>query len=113
MELRVVGVGDRLVRDKGVDLVRFAPVFARAGKPFVGAQLLSFAAALRTDISFVVVESWMTRTIEEALEAVRAQLDKAAFAEAWEAGAKLSLDEAVALALGEADEAGGADFHGG
>ena len=30
---------------------------------------------------------------------------KAAFAEAWEAGAKLSLDEAVALALGEADEA--------
>ena len=86
-----------------VDLVRFAPIFARAGKPFVGAQLLSFAAALRTDISFVVVESWMTQTIEDALEAVRAQLDEAAFAEASEAGAKLSLDEAVALALGEAE----------
>ena len=35
---------------------------------------------------------------------MRAQLDEAAFAEAWEAGAKLSLDEAVALALGEATE---------
>ena len=34
---------------------------------------------------------------------MRAQLDEEAFAEAWEAGAKLSLDEAVALALGEAE----------
>ena len=41
---------------------------------------------------------------------MRAQLNEGAFAEAWEAGTKLSLDEAVALALGEADEA---DFHGG
>ena len=44
-------------------------------------------------------ESWMTKETEEARAAVRAQLDEEAFAEAWEAGSKLSLDEAVALAL--------------
>jgi hypothetical protein len=53
----------------------------------------------------------MTKETEEARAAVRAQLDEEAFAEAWEAGTKLSLDEAIALALGEADEDDGADFH--
>jgi hypothetical protein len=41
----------------------------------------------------------MTLETEEALAAVRAQLDDFALDEAWEAGAKLSLDEATALAL--------------
>jgi hypothetical protein len=35
--------------------------------------------------------------------AVRAQLDEAAFAEAWEGGRKLSPDEAVALAFASAE----------
>jgi hypothetical protein len=81
-----------------VDLVRFALTSARTGKPFVAAQLLSRATALRDEIGFAL-ESWMTKETEEALAAVRAQLDEEAFAEAWEEGAKLSLDEAVALAL--------------
>jgi hypothetical protein len=42
----------------------------------------------------------MTKETEGALAAVRATLDEEAFAEAWEAGAKMSLDEAVSLALG-------------
>jgi predicted ATPase/class 3 adenylate cyclase len=83
-----------------VDLVRFALTSARKGKPLVGAQLLSRAAALRDEIAFAL-ESWMTTETEEALAAVRAQLDEEAFAGAWDAGAKLSLDQAVALALGE------------
>jgi hypothetical protein len=35
------------------------------------------------------------------LELLHEQLDEAAFAEAWKYGQKLTLDEAVALALGE------------
>jgi hypothetical protein len=83
-----------------VDLVRFALASVRTGTPIVGAQLLSRATVLRDEIGFAL-ESWMTKETEEALTAVRAQLDEEAFAEAWEAGTKLSLDEAVALALGE------------
>jgi len=36
---------------------------------------------------------------DETLTAIRAQLDEAAIAEAWEQGRTLTLDEAVALAL--------------
>ncbi len=85
-----------------VDLVRFALTSARTGRPFVGAQLLSRATTLRDEIGFAF-ESWMTKETEEARAAVRAQLDEEAFAEAWEAGSKLSLDEAVALALDSVD----------
>ncbi len=95
-----------------VDLVRFALISVRTGKPIVAAQLLSHATALRDEIGFAL-ESWMTEETEEALAAVRAQLNEGAFAEAWEDGSTMSLDQAVALALGETDEAGGADFHGG
>ena len=43
-----------------VDLVRFALVTVRTGKPLDGAQLLSLAAALRDEIGFAL-ESWMTQ----------------------------------------------------
>jgi predicted ATPase/class 3 adenylate cyclase len=88
-----------------VDLVRFALAAARSGKPFLGAQLLSRATVLRDEIG-MALESWMKKEIEEtedALAAVRAQ-DEEAFAEAWDAGAKLSLDDAVALVLGDTEE---------
>lgn len=39
--------------------------------------------------------------MEHATEAVRVLLNSASFAEAWEAGRSISLEEAVALALGE------------
>jgi predicted ATPase/class 3 adenylate cyclase len=81
-----------------VDLVRFALISVRRGKPFVAAQLLSRATTMRDEIGFAL-ESWMTEETEEALTAVRAQLDEGAFARAWESGANLSLDEAIALAL--------------
>jgi predicted ATPase/class 3 adenylate cyclase len=83
-----------------VDLVRFSLISVRTGKPFVAAQLLSRATALRDEVGFAL-ESWMTTETEDALAAVRAQLDAAVFDEAWDQGAKLSLDEAIALALGE------------
>jgi hypothetical protein len=40
---------------------------------------------------------------EEAMSRVRAQLDEAAFADAWEQGRPLTVDEAVALALDAVD----------
>lgn len=42
---------------------------------------------------------WIQRMNEETIRTIRAQLDEAAFAEAWEEGRKLTADEAVALAL--------------
>ena len=36
----------------------------------------------------------------DTLALIRGQLDEAAFEEAWEHGAKMSFDEAIALALG-------------
>ena len=80
------------------DLVRFAVIHARDGRPELAARLVARAVAVFDEIGFAL-ESWMTRDVEDATAAVRAQLDDVAFDEAWEAGAKLSLDEAVALAL--------------
>lgn len=46
------------------------------------------------------LESWMTQELDDAMAAARAQLDDASFAATWEEGARMSLDQAVALALG-------------
>jgi hypothetical protein len=40
---------------------------------------------------------------EETLATIRTQLDDGAFADAWEQGRKLTLEDAVALALDEPD----------
>ena len=45
------------------------------------------------------VPLYQQRRNEEMLAVLHEQLDDAAFEEAWERGAKLTLDEAVALAL--------------
>jgi hypothetical protein len=46
---------------------------------------------------------YLVRNHEEALAIIRTRLDDDVFAEAWQAGAKLTVDEAVALALGETE----------
>ena len=75
----------------------------REGRLEVAARLIARAVAMFQEIG-LSLESWMTREVDEATAAVRAQLDDAAFAEASERGEKLTLDEAVARALSEADE---------
>ena len=95
----------RIHRDIGlafyvaVDLCDFAAVFAGTGRAEAAARLLSKAEALSEEIggSF---EGWAEEQNEETLAALRADLDEPAFAEAWEQGRKLTVDEAVALALG-------------
>jgi non-specific serine/threonine protein kinase len=97
----------RIDRDRGVplqtafDLSRFARALAFAGGAGEdAARLLSSAEALRVEIG-AGVPPFFARVNEEALTAIRAQLDDGAFAEAWEEGQALRADEAIALALGE------------
>jgi predicted ATPase/class 3 adenylate cyclase len=85
-----------------VDLVRFALIAVRSGQPLLAAQLLSRTRVLRDEIG-MSLESWMkieTEETEEALAASREQLGEQGFAEAWAAGATMTLDDAIALALG-------------
>jgi predicted ATPase/class 3 adenylate cyclase len=81
-----------------LDLVRFAVIHTRDGRPQRAARLIARAVAMFHEIG-LSLESWMTREVEAATAAARAQLDGAAFDAAWEEGAKMSLDDAVALAL--------------
>jgi tetratricopeptide (TPR) repeat protein len=85
-----------------VDLVRFAAVYIRDGEAEVAARLIGRAVAGFEEIGFSL-ESWMTRELNQATEAAQAQLDQASFTAAWEAGARMSLDDAIALALGQTE----------
>ncbi|MDP9491126.1 MAG: hypothetical protein M3P42_02825, partial [Actinomycetota bacterium] len=79
-------------------LCRTAGTFAvLAGKADTAARLLSCFEAQREQIG--VSEAWVARMNEETLSAIRARLDESAFAEAWEQGRALTIDEAAALAL--------------
>ncbi len=61
------------------------------------ARLLSCSEAVRLEMGFKRL--WFGELKEEELNRIHVQLDEAAFSDAWEAGRKLSLEEAVALAL--------------
>ena len=71
-----------------------------AGKADTAARLLSCFEALREQIG---ADAWVARMNEQTLAAIHAQLDESAFAEAWEQGQSLTVDEAVALALDSLD----------
>ena len=79
-------------------LCRSAGTFAvLPGKADTAARLLSCFEAQREQIG--VSEAWVARMNEQTLSAIRARLDESAFADAWEQGRELKIDEAVALAL--------------
>jgi predicted ATPase/class 3 adenylate cyclase len=79
-------------------LGRIAKTHARAARPGLAAQLLSASLALHEEAG-LTIPLYQERRNHEMLDVLHEQLDEAAFAEAWAAGAKLTLDEAVALAL--------------
>ena len=83
-----------------IELRRCSCALALKGRAATAAQLLSSAEALHEEIGGTM--PWITRMKEEALAAIRLQLDQAAVAEAWELGRTMTVDEAVALAVGEA-----------
>jgi predicted ATPase len=94
----------RIDRDLGnvifvaVDLARFAAIRAHEGKAETAAQLLAKSEAMHEEIAWTP-ESWVAEEREKTRGVIRTQLDEAAFAESWEQGRTLTLDEAVALAL--------------
>jgi len=84
-----------------LNLIRLGEALALADKPGLAARLLSVAEAMHEEGGWAY-EGWLV-TVRDAAEArARAQLDEAAFAEAWEQGRKLTADSAVALAIGDA-----------
>ena len=75
---------------------------AANGQSGEAAQLLACAARERDEMGMVLAP--VDRPYyERAMDQVRGALDEEAFAAAWAAGEALSLDEAVAQALGQAD----------
>ena len=95
----------RIDRDRGtaiqiaLDLVRFARALAYADRCHAdAARLLSCAEAIRDETGAGTLPH-LARSIEDTLAVIRAQLDVAAFAAAWEEGKALNADDAVELAL--------------
>jgi hypothetical protein len=76
---------------------RAARVLALAGRPRPAALVLSSAAVLLGEIG--ARPPWLTTITDQALSAIRAQFDEAAFADAWEHGQTLTADQAVGVAL--------------
>jgi tetratricopeptide (TPR) repeat protein len=89
-------IGDLFVEARIV--CRFARVLAFAGRPEPAARVLASGETLYEEVGASPM-GWLRRANDEALTLIRARLDQAAFAEAWEDGRKLEADEAVALAL--------------
>ena len=81
-----------------MDLHRFARGLAFAGRAVAAARVFSCAEALYGEIGARARPLTAARDAK-TLDAIRAKVDDAVFAEAWEQGQALTPDEAVALAL--------------
>jgi predicted ATPase/class 3 adenylate cyclase len=79
-------------------LGRVASALAQTHEAEVATRLLSRAVAANEEIG-IDMPIYQEKRNQETLAAIRAQLDEASFAAAWEQGRALTLDEAVALAL--------------
>jgi tetratricopeptide (TPR) repeat protein len=89
-------LGDRF--REAVLVCRFARLLAFAGRAETAARILAAGETLYEEMGATPM-GWLKRANDEALTLIRAQLDEAAFIEAWEQGCVLTADEAVALAL--------------
>ena len=92
-------IGDRL--EIAIGLCGVARVMTALGSAGAAVRLISCFQALSEEIGGG--EAWVTRMNEATLATTRTQLDEAAFAEAWEHGRTLSVDQAVALAVDAID----------
>jgi len=89
--------GDRYLAP--YELVWLGRVALAEGKPVRGATLFA-AARAQFDATGLAMDPDEGPEYEKGLAAIRAALDETAFSAAWAAGKKMSLDEAVAFALG-------------
>lgn len=93
-------VGDRL--DAAVDLCRFATALTSSGRAQTAARLLSGFETWRDEVG-PLRRSWVAQMNRETLAAIRAQIGEAQFAEEWEEGRGLTVQEAISLALDTPD----------
>jgi predicted ATPase/class 3 adenylate cyclase len=106
--LPMLNESTRIYRDFGdrhsvaINVCRFARAAAEAGKGEAAARILSAAEVLREEIS-VSWSYWVVEMNDATLATIRAQLDEAARAEAWDQGQALTPEEAVELALDSLD----------
>ena len=89
------------LRGTGENLCRCAHALAAVGEAVTAAQLLGGAEAVFEGIG--ASPPWLARMNDQTRAAIREQLDEPAVAEARERGRALTVDEAVALALGSLD----------
>ena len=82
-----------------VDLVRFAAILVRQGRPSEAAQLLARGDSLAME-SGAGRESWMQKERDDTLTLIQARLSPAELADASSRGRNLTVDEAAALAIG-------------
>jgi predicted ATPase len=90
------------VLQTAVYICRSARALAFAGRAGTAARLLSWSEAQYEERG-ASMRRFLAELNETTLTAIRAQLDEAAFAEAWEQGRALTPDQAVALGLGASD----------
>ena len=104
---RLMKDGLGILRDAGNLLMsvaavcRTARVLALAGRPRPAALVLSSASVLLEEIG--AKPPWLATITDQALSAIRTQLDESALADAWEQGRTLTVDEGVVLALESLD----------
>jgi predicted ATPase/class 3 adenylate cyclase len=75
----------------------FAAALAKAGQAETATRLLSSSVAQFEEIGSSL--AYVVRRNETTLSTIRLQIDEAAFADAWEQGRALTVEEAVALAF--------------
>jgi hypothetical protein len=85
-------------------LSRFAYTPAITGRAATAARLLGAAEALRSESGGS--HSWVVDEHETTLKELRMQLDSSTLAKALEQGRRLTVDDAVALALASVDTPG-------
>lgn len=90
-----VELGDRIAQT--TDLGRFVELLLATGEVELAARLLASAVRERSELG--VAEQWVERSNEERRMRLEERLGPDRFAAAWEAGTRLSLEEAVRLAL--------------
>jgi hypothetical protein len=92
-------MGDRFTVPTTLESV--ARLLARSGRPEIAARLLSAADRLRTELG-VAGGPADTAARERTATRLREELGKDVYAAAWQAGQRLTFDEASALARAEA-----------
>jgi tetratricopeptide (TPR) repeat protein len=75
-----------------------ADIAVQAGDASLGAQLLGAADRIQTELG-IELQSYVAQIRTRALETARSALGAEAFANAWDKGRALSLDEAIAAAM--------------